>query len=82
MLLLLLGLFPLAVLLPHPLLRPFQWIKTNDKESFTYCRRMIREEGLLCGGSSGSAMAAAIKVRHLPCATPLGDLIFRGCPGS
>lgn len=25
-------------------------------------RRLIREEGILCGGSSGSAMAAAVKV--------------------
>jgi cystathionine beta-synthase len=25
-------------------------------------RRLIREEGLLCGGSSGTAMAAAVKV--------------------
>merc|ERR550525_1720418 len=37
------------------------WVKTNDKESFHYSRRMIREEGLLCGGSSGSAMAGALK---------------------
>eukprot|EP01084_Bolivina_argentea_P034396 63652_1 len=35
------------------------WIKTNDKESFY--GRLIREEGLLCGGSSGSCMAGAIK---------------------
>ncbi|XP_042073992.1 cystathionine beta-synthase-like [Haplochromis burtoni] len=25
-------------------------------------RKLIREEGLLCGGSSGSAMAAAVKM--------------------
>merc|ERR1712039_915549 len=37
------------------------WVKTNDKESFHYSRRMIREEGLLCGGSSGSAFAGAMK---------------------
>jgi len=37
------------------------WIKTEDKESFLMSRRMIREEGLLCGGSCGSAMVAAVK---------------------
>merc|ERR1719464_2184509 len=37
------------------------WVKTDDKESFYYSRRLIREEGLLCGGSSGSAMAGAMK---------------------
>jgi cystathionine beta-synthase len=37
-----------------------EWIKTNDKESLVMSRRLIREEGLLCGGSSGSAMVAAL----------------------
>ncbi|CAI5731382.1 unnamed protein product [Peronospora destructor] len=38
-----------------------RWIKTNDQESFFLARRLIREEGLLCGGSCGSAVAAALK---------------------
>ncbi|KAF9189172.1 hypothetical protein BGZ51_009778 [Haplosporangium sp. Z 767] len=38
-----------------------RWIKSADKESFIMARRLIREEGLLCGGSSGTAVAAAIK---------------------
>ena len=38
-----------------------EWIKTEDKESFLMARRLIREEGLLCGGSSGTAVAAAVK---------------------
>jgi cystathionine beta-synthase len=39
-----------------------RWIKTEDRSSFHMARRLIREEGLLCGGSSGSAMVAAIEV--------------------
>ncbi|KAF9575738.1 hypothetical protein EC968_001929 [Mortierella alpina] len=39
-----------------------KWIKSTDQESFVMARRLIREEGLLCGGSSGTAVAAAVKV--------------------
>lgn len=38
-----------------------QYIKVNDEDSFTMARRLIREEGLLVGGSSGSAVWAALK---------------------
>lgn len=38
------------------------WIKTGDSEAFTMSRRLIRTEGLLCGGSSGSAVVASVKV--------------------
>ncbi|KAL4749371.1 hypothetical protein BDW72DRAFT_178320 [Aspergillus terricola var. indicus] len=38
-----------------------KWYKTDDKESFQYARRLIAEEGLLVGGSSGSAVAALVK---------------------
>ncbi|MEQ2276748.1 hypothetical protein XENORESO_007870 [Xenotaenia resolanae] len=37
------------------------WYKSNDEESFNLARMLIRDEGLLCGGSSGTAMAAAVK---------------------
>uniref|UniRef100_A0A672SCU4 Cystathionine beta-synthase n=1 Tax=Sinocyclocheilus grahami TaxID=75366 RepID=A0A672SCU4_SINGR len=37
------------------------WYKSNDEESFAIARMLIRDEGLLCGGSSGTAMAAAVK---------------------
>ncbi|XP_048349269.1 cystathionine beta-synthase-like [Sphaerodactylus townsendi] len=39
-----------------------QWYKSNDTESFLMARRLIREEGLLSGGSAGSAMCAAVKL--------------------
>ncbi|KAI3643467.1 hypothetical protein MP228_013022 [Amoeboaphelidium protococcarum] len=38
-----------------------KWYKSNDKDSFAYSRRLIREEGILCGGSSGSAMDGAMR---------------------
>ncbi|KFG84680.1 cystathionine beta-synthase [Metarhizium anisopliae] len=38
-----------------------KWYKTDDEESFVLARRLIAEEGLLVGGSSGSAMAAMLK---------------------
>ncbi len=38
-----------------------EYVKTNDKDSFVLARRLIREEGLLCGGSSGSALFAALE---------------------
>lgn len=37
------------------------WYKTDDREAFMYARRLIAEEGLLVGGSSGSAMAAMVR---------------------
>ncbi|KAK0821315.1 cystathionine beta-synthase [Friedmanniomyces endolithicus] len=38
-----------------------KWYKTDDRESFYWARRLIREEGLLVGGSAGSAMTACMK---------------------
>ena len=38
------------------------YIKINDADSFRTARQLIREEGLLVGGSSGGAMWAALQV--------------------
>ena len=38
-----------------------EYVKTEDEESFIMARRLIKEEGFLCGGSCGSAMVAALK---------------------
>lgn len=38
-----------------------RWMKSEDRTSFHMARRLIREEGLLCGGSAGAAMAAAVE---------------------
>jgi cystathionine beta-synthase len=35
------------------------WLKSNDKNSLLMARRLIKEEGLLCGGSAGAAAWAA-----------------------
>lgn len=37
------------------------YVKTNDKNSFQMARELIKEEGLLVGGSSGAAMWGALQ---------------------
>jgi cystathionine beta-synthase len=39
-----------------------EMITVSDVESFAVARRLSREEGLMVGGSSGSAVAAALRV--------------------
>merc|ERR1712048_1262361 len=37
------------------------WVKTDDDEAFSMCRTIIRQEGLMIGGSCGSTMAGAYR---------------------
>lgn len=36
-------------------------VRVTDKECFEWTRRMVREEGIYCGGSAGGAVKAAIR---------------------
>ena len=36
-------------------------VQVGDKETFLTTRRLVREEGIFCGGSSGTAVAAALR---------------------
>lgn len=37
------------------------WLKTSDEESFEAVRKLMRVEGLLVGGSSGSSLSGALR---------------------
>ena len=37
------------------------WVKIDDQETLPMARRLIREEGFFCGGSSGGTVAGALR---------------------
>src|SRR6266404_5897940 len=53
------------------------WVRISDAESFHIGRELARKEGLHVGGSTGTAMAAALKYAQRLTA---GDLIVVLCP--
>lgn len=58
-----------------------KWYKTDDRTAFLYARRLISEEGILCGGSSGSALDAAVKaIQELELTAD--DVVVVVCPDS
>ena len=54
-----------------------EWIRVSDADSFITARRVARQEGILLGGSSGTALAAAFRYAQR---CKAGDLIVVLCP--
>jgi len=38
-----------------------EWVKINDHESLNMSREILKKEGMLVGGSAGSALAGCLK---------------------
>ncbi len=53
------------------------WVRVGDRDSFMVARDMARLEGLLVGGSSGTAVAAALKYAQR---LGPGDFVVALCP--
>ena len=49
-----------------------RWVRVSDRDAFAMARRLTREEGILSGGSCGTAMVAALQVVRDLSATPQG----------
>src|SRR5207248_81516 len=49
-----------------------RWVRVSDRDAFRMARAITRQEGILVGGSSGTAVHAAIEVaRELPRGTTI-----------
>jgi cystathionine beta-synthase len=58
-----------------------EFVTIEDREAFRYARRLAREEGLFAGGSSGAAVAGALKwLAHGP--IPAGQRVVVLLPDS
>jgi cystathionine beta-synthase len=49
-----------------------RWVRVSDRDSFVAARRLTREEGILSGGSCGTALVAALSVGRELAATDGG----------
>jgi cystathionine beta-synthase len=54
-----------------------EWVRVGDAESFQTARALARHEGLLVGGSSGTAVAAALRYARRLSAS---DVVVALCP--
>ena len=50
------------------------WVKTSDEDAFAAARSLMRQEGLLVGGSSGSALAGALMWLKSGAGKDLGEM--------
>ena len=50
-----------------------RWVRVGDRDAFEMARRLTREEGILGGGSCGTALVAALQVVHELSNGPAGN---------
>ncbi len=50
-----------------------RWVRVSDRDAFAAARRLTREEGILSGGSCGTALVAALTVARELTATAAGQ---------
>jgi cystathionine beta-synthase len=49
-----------------------RWVRVSDRDAFEMARRLTREEGILAGGSCGTALVAALQVVRELAGLPAG----------